>query len=120
MVRCKFCKVPLSGFLSKISGFLFKVKPSEKNKEVCNKCSDKPLSGPAAKQGKDAEVSEGIQYECKICGRMVHEKHSLEHIKAEEYLIKLIEKDHPQWRHKDPTCPECIEYYRKLIHEAEL
>lgn len=51
---------------------------------------------------------------------MIHEEHSLEHIKAEEYLIDLIRKDHSHWQHKDPTCQECITYYRKLVKETEV
>ena len=59
-------------------------------------------------------------YKCQICQRMIDEDHALTHIKAEEYLIALITKDHPQWGQKDPTCKECIEYYRKLIKEAAI
>jgi len=62
----------------------------------------------------------GKKYKCKICERMINEKHSLEHAKAEEYLINLIKKDHPKWEQKDSTCPECIEYYRKLIKQSEI
>ena len=62
----------------------------------------------------------GKRYKCQICGRMIHEAHSLEHAKAEEYLLNLIKKDHPKWKQKDLTCSECIEYYRKLINQAEI
>jgi len=51
---------------------------------------------------------------------MIHENHSLEHIKAEEYLIELIRKDHSHWRHKKPTCQECVDYYRKLVKNNEI
>ena len=64
--------------------------------------------------------SKGKRYKCQICGRMILEVHSLEHAKAEEYLLELIKKDHPQWNQKDLTCPECIEYYRKLIVQTEI
>lgn len=60
------------------------------------------------------------KYKCQICERMIHEEHSLEHAKAEEYLINLIKKDHPKWDQKDSACPECIEYYRKLIKQSEI
>ncbi|NQT28131.1 MAG: hypothetical protein HQ570_00865 [Candidatus Omnitrophica bacterium] len=62
----------------------------------------------------------GKRYKCQICGRMIHEAHSLEHAKAEEYLLDLIKKDHPKWKHQDSTCGECIEYYRKLINQSEI
>ena len=62
----------------------------------------------------------GKRYKCQICGKMIHEAHSLEHAKAEEYLLNLIKKDHPKWKEKNLTCPECIEYYRKLINQAEI
>ena len=62
----------------------------------------------------------GKKYKCQVCQRMIREKHSLEHAKAEEYLINLIKKDHPKWSQKDSVPPECIEYYRKLIKQSEI
>lgn len=64
--------------------------------------------------------SDDKTYKCQICGRMIHEKHSIEHIKAEEYLIELIRKDHSHWKNKKPTCQECVEYYRKLVKNNEI
>jgi hypothetical protein len=60
------------------------------------------------------------KYKCQICGRMVHEEHALVHVKADEYLIELIKKDHPQWQEKDKSCPKCIAYYRELVDKAEI
>ncbi|MCF7908880.1 MAG: hypothetical protein K9L86_08440 [Candidatus Omnitrophica bacterium] len=117
MLRCKVCKVPLSGFLSKLARVLCKVKPSTEENGVCSKCADKPIG---EKNKVPLDHLKGKKYECKICKRMIHEEHSLEHVKAEEYLIELIRKDHSNWQHKDPTCKECIEYYRKLVKETEI
>jgi hypothetical protein len=114
MQRCKVCKVPLSGFLSAISKLFFKVRPSQQDSEVCNKCADRPLAEPPK-----VEPS-GKKYKCEICQRMIDEEKSLEHVKAEEYLIELIKKDHPQWCDKSEACKECIQYYRKLVNEAEI
>lgn len=37
--RCKKCKVPLEGFMYKwIAAKIFKIKPSKKDSELCNKC----------------------------------------------------------------------------------
>ena len=106
MRRCKICKFPLDGFLSSIGKLFLRVRPSSQNPEICNKCAD--------------IQTEPKQYQCQICQRMVHKEHAIMHAKAEEYLINLIKKDHPQWQQKGPTCKECIEYYRKLIKEAEI
>jgi hypothetical protein len=51
---------------------------------------------------------------------MILESHAIEHIKTEEYLMGLISKDHPKWSKKDPVCQECIDYYRKLVEDAEI
>ena len=59
-------------------------------------------------------------YKCQMCGRMVHKEHALGHIKAEEYLIELIKKDHPEWKDKEASCPKCISYYRELIDKTEV
>ena len=72
----------------------------------------KSLSGISFKKNKF--------YQCQICGKMIRKEHSLEHVKAEEYLLGLIKKDHPQWKQTESTCRECIEYYRKLIKQAEI
>lgn len=61
-----------------------------------------------------------MKYKCQICDKMVDDFASLAHIKAEEYLIELIKKDHPEWKDAKKTCPECIKYYKKLIRNAEI
>ena len=137
MVRCKICRVPLSGFLSKVSKFLFNFEPSKEDTQICNKCADKKASEQMQKKiekkldeymknqtdkkiDMPAKKPEEETYKCQICGRMIHEKHSLEHVKAEEYLIELIKKDHEHWKHHDPTCKECMEYYRELVKKTEI
>ncbi len=104
MRRCQNCKVPLEGLLGKIANTLFKVKPSAKDSNLCNKCESK--------------VSK--KYRCQICNRDIDESVALEHVKAEEYIINLIKKDHPEWDKDKAACKECIDYYRKLVKEAEI
>jgi len=113
MRTCKICKVPLDGFLSKIPRVLFKVEPSKDNPEICNKCAGK--NGVLEDKHKKPR-----KYKCQICQKMIDEDHALVHIKTEEYLINLIKKDHPQWQDEGATCRKCIEYYRKLIKQAEI
>ncbi len=124
MEKCRICKVPLSGFLSKIAKLLFGVEPSADNPKICNKCIGSNLSAESKdsnnQQGQDTGNLPENKYECQLCGRLIRESHSLEHIKAEEYLLSLIQKDHPQWQDKQPTCQECLKYYRKLIKESEI
>jgi len=65
-------------------------------------------------------VPEEMKYYCKICNRQIDDFASIAHVKAEEYLIELIRRDHPEWKTADKTCPECLEYYRKLVKENEI
>jgi len=116
MVRCKICKVPLTGFLSNIGKAFFNIRRSEQDPEICNKCINKEQDKTAVKSGSLS----GETYQCQICSRTVHQQHALEHIKAEEYLINLIKKDHPEFQHKGPACKECRDYYRKLVKDAEI
>jgi len=109
MLKCKICKVHLDGFLGKIMKLFFNIRPSSENPKICNKCINKKEPKPTGKK-----------YVCQICKKMVHEDCSIEHAKAEEYIMNLIKKDHPQWRQNAPMCEECVEYYRKLITEAEI
>jgi len=104
MKRCEKCKVPLEGVGLRIADMLFKVKPSAKNPNLCNKCEGKLQT----------------KYRCQICDRDIDESVAMMHIKAEEYIINLIKKDHPQWNKDKSLCKECLDYYRRLIKEAEL
>jgi hypothetical protein len=61
-----------------------------------------------------------MTHKCQICDREIDDFASIAHVKAEEYLIELILKDHPEWREKDKTCLKCVEYYRKLVKETEI
>ncbi len=105
MRRCKKCKVPLEGRIAAVLKKVLKITASKDDPGLCNKCL------PPTKAG---------GYVCPICGRAISEDHALIHVKAEEYLLSLIKKDHPEWKESDGTCPECIAYYRKLIREANI
>ncbi|MBU1122231.1 MAG: hypothetical protein ABIH71_07285 [Candidatus Omnitrophota bacterium] len=67
----------------------------------------------------ESKSSEG-KYKCNICGRMISERKALIHVKAEEYIMNLIKKDHPQWNSDDPSCHVCIDYYRKLVKDGKI
>lgn len=121
MKRCKKCNVPLDGLLSLLPRIFLGVKSWEKNSDICNKCSDNlSYAKQEDNSGNQINKPEGTRYKCQICGRMIHETQAIEHVKAEEYLIGLIKKDHPQWQHRDTTCKECIDYYKRLVEEAEI
>ena len=105
MKRCRKCKVPLEGSFAKILKKVLKVYPSEKDPSLCNRC---------------AEVKNQTSYTCQICNRTINEKTALTHIKAEEYLLSLIKKDHPEWKNEKETCQKCIDYYRDLIKKAQI
>lgn len=105
MKKCKKCGVPLSGLLGKVSGVIARVKSSEKFLGLCNKCEPKEKTS---------------KYVCQICAREVSESDALVHVKAEEYLLELIRRDHPEWKEDKNTCPHCIEYYRALINKAKI
>lgn len=69
---------------------------------------------------KNVKRNPGEKYKCQICARKVSKKAMLMHIKAEEYIINLIKKDHPQWQNDSRACDVCIAYYKKLIKDAEI
>ena len=60
------------------------------------------------------------KHKCQICEREIDDVVGLAHIKAEEYLIELIRRDHPEWNKEKGTCGLCIEYYRELIKRTEI
>jgi len=105
MKRCRKCKVPLEGTVSKIIKKVLRTYPSEQDAGLCNRCAAKEKPGT---------------YVCQICDRSIDEASALTHVKAEEYLLHLIRKDHPEWKESKGTCPECIDYYRQLIKKARI
>ncbi|MBU3933757.1 MAG: hypothetical protein KKH11_03735 [Candidatus Omnitrophica bacterium] len=60
------------------------------------------------------------KHKCQICGREIDDAVGLAHVKAEEYLIELIRRDHPEWNKDMGTCDLCLEYYRELIKRTEI
>ena len=105
MKRCKKCNVPLEGAFSKILSKLIKVSASKEDPSRCSRCLDKTKTDT---------------YLCQICNRVIDEKVALTHIKAEEYILHLIKKDHPEWKEDKETCPRCVNYYRELIKKGEI
>ncbi|MFA5145178.1 MAG: hypothetical protein WC723_04150 [Candidatus Omnitrophota bacterium] len=61
-----------------------------------------------------------MKYRCQICDRDIDDFASIAHIKAEEYIINLIRRDHPEWKKEEKTCHKCVDYYRKLVKETEI
>ncbi len=61
-----------------------------------------------------------MKYHCQVCNREIDDFVSLAHIKAEEYIISLIQRDHPEWKENKHTCHKCIEYYRNLVKNTEI
>lgn len=39
---------------------------------------------------------------------------------AEQYVLELIQKDHPEWVTSDGACAKCIEYYKDLDHQVTI
>ncbi|MFA4889178.1 MAG: hypothetical protein WC628_06360 [Candidatus Omnitrophota bacterium] len=61
-----------------------------------------------------------MKYRCQICDRDIDDFAGIAHVKAEEYIIELIRRDHPEWKEDAKTCHKCVDYYRKLIKESEI
>ena len=61
-----------------------------------------------------------MKYQCQICNRDIDDFAGLAHVRAEEYLIELILRDHPEWKKDSKTCHKCLDYYRKLVKENEI
>lgn len=55
---------------------------------------------------------------CPRCGKTIQAPMLLAHAKAEEYLIELIKRDHPEWVQPDGTCSRCSNYYRVLAQRT--
>lgn len=105
MKKCRICGAPFKGIMAKLTKTIFKCYPSQKDPSICNKCAPKESSGA---------------YTCQICKRIIDADNALTHVKAEEYLLDLIKKDHPEWKEDKGACEKCVEYYRELIKKAQI
>ncbi len=47
---------------------------------------------------------------CKLCNKDID---SLYHI-TEQFMLDMIQRDHPDWVEKDGACLPCVEYYKDL------
>jgi len=119
MPRCKKCNIPLSGFFGLV-GRMIGRKPSADNPYLCSVCAGKEVKKDESGSLSSESAASESEYKCRICGRIIKENHALEHVQAEEYLIGLIQKDHPGWKDDTPTCKKCLEYYRKLVKDADI
>lgn len=106
MKKCRVCHIPLEGAISKIIGPALKRRPSQDDPTLCSRCASKNKAPRT--------------YVCSICRRPIDEESALTHVKAEEYLLELIRKDHPQWKEEEGACLRCVEYYRELIRKAKI
>lgn len=120
MKKCKVCGGVLNGLVGKIKKIFFNQPSSGKDQDVSNKGVNKAESNKSEKKISESTTREDEKYQCPICKRMILQSHAIEHIKTEEYLMGLISKDHPRWAKEEPVCKECIDYYRKLVEDAEI
>ncbi len=37
----------------------------------------------------------------------------------EQYVLNVIEEEHPEWVEPDGSCPRCVHYYQSLDHVFE-
>ena len=63
-------------------------------------------------------AAQSIRYQCPRCGRYIEGSNVLAHAKAEEYLVGLIKRDHPEWVEPDGTCSPCKTYYQALVERT--
>ncbi|MFZ5801306.1 MAG: hypothetical protein ACOY3D_08060 [Candidatus Omnitrophota bacterium] len=51
---------------------------------------------------------------CPLCKKEVNDKLLQTCVDAEKWVVEQIREHHPDWVAKDGSCPQCLEYYRKL------
>lgn len=57
-------------------------------------------------------------YRCSRCGKIIRGSLLLVHTKAEEYIIELLKRDHPEWVDHNGACSHCEQYYQALVERA--
>ncbi len=57
-----------------------------------------------------------MKNKCTLCS---NEADDLYHI-AEQYVLDLIKREHPEWIEKNGACRKCIEHYKALDHAVKI
>ncbi len=52
--------------------------------------------------------------QCPVCKKYVDEAAIKTCQDAEDWVMKAIKKNHPQWVASDGSCPKCLAYYDGL------
>ncbi len=55
-----------------------------------------------------------MEKQCPICNKPVDESIIKTCEDAQEWVMKMIKRDHPGWIATDGSCPQCLDYYEKL------
>ncbi len=53
-----------------------------------------------------------LELTCPICRREIGRKSEIVLPKLERWLIRVINKDNPDWIEEKGICPRCMEFYR--------
>ena len=61
---------------------------------------------------KDATPHAAIR--CPVCGDFLHPDTADLHVMAEDWVIRKIRRDRPEWVEANGDCPKCLELYLKL------
>ncbi len=63
---------------------------------------------------KPNEKNDDDRVTCPICGHRIRSSFLTVHVTAEQWTLKRIQQDHPEWREEDGVCTRCWDHYRNL------
>ena len=58
-------------------------------------------------------------YQCALCGSSVQEDTAIYHKDLDEWMLKIIVKQHPSWKESGGACPKCVEELKKRYKEVD-
>lgn len=53
---------------------------------------------------------------CTLCNNEANDLYRI----AEEYVLGVIKKEHPEWVEENGACQKCVEHYKALDHAIKI
>jgi hypothetical protein len=54
-------------------------------------------------------------YICPVCKEAIEHDLVVFLKHTDHHIIEIVLKEHPQWRHEEAICRECLDYYKKTM-----
>jgi len=59
------------------------------------------------------------KFNCNLCGSTVEGDFKSLHDDLDDWMLKMILREHPKWKETDGACPKCLEELKKRYKQVD-